>query len=263
MERAFAGGAVRLHVGRIGEIRICRPEVRNALNAATLAGLAEAFRTAAADGDIRVLVLTGEGDTAFCAGADLREVEAAGDVPARRRYFSGVADVLEAMADAPQPVIAKVRGYALAGGAGLACGADFAVCSETAVFALPEAGLGLFPMVVMAPVLRAVGRRAAWELLTTGRRLSGVEAAAVGLVTRAVPEGELDAAVTALAEELAAKSPVALALGKAALYAVDGLGYRQALAVLREMIALTASSEDAREGIRAFFEKRAPHWPGR
>ncbi|MBX5475887.1 MAG: enoyl-CoA hydratase/isomerase family protein [Clostridia bacterium] len=263
MERTFAGGAVRLQPDRIAEIRICRPEVRNALNAATLAGLVEAFRVAAADSRIRVLVVTGEGDEAFCAGADLREVASATDVSARRRYFSGVAEVLEAMAAAPQPVIAKVRGYALAGGMGLVCGADFAICAETAVLGLPEVNIGLFPMVVMAPILRAVGRRAAWELLTTGRRIRGDEAAALGLVNRSVPESELDEAVQDLAEELVRKSPVALAMGKAALYAVDGLGYRQALAVLREMIALTASSEDAREGVQAFFDKRPPDWPGR
>lgn len=259
----WANGAVRLERGTVARLQIHRPEVRNAVNAETLQGLQAAFAALAGDRSVRVVVLTGAGEEAFCAGADLKEVAAAGSVWDRRRYFAGVADVLEAMARTPQPVIAAVRGYALAGGLGLVAGADHAICAEDAVLGLPETGIGLFPMVVMAPILRAVGRRAAWELLSTGRRLDGREAARLGLVTRAVPAGDVAAEVDRLAAALVAKSPVALALGKAALHAVDGAGYRESLSILKEFTALAASSDDAREGIAAFFEKRPPDWPGR
>ncbi|MBX6350558.1 MAG: enoyl-CoA hydratase/isomerase family protein [Clostridia bacterium] len=254
---------LRVSLGEVARVTIARPEVRNALDRATLAGLKEAFLDIARRDDVRVVVLSGEGEEAFCAGADLKEVAGAQSVLERRAYFAGVADVLEAMASTPQPVVAAVRGYALAGGLGLVAGADHAVAALDAVFALPEAGIGLFPMVVMAPLVRAVGRRAAWELMTTGRRIDGREAARIGLVTRAVPKEELDDAVSELVGRLLRQSPLALATGKAALYATDGLAYREALLVLREFSALLAGSDDAREGIAAFFERRRPEWPGR
>lgn len=250
-------------LGPVARVTIARPEVRNALDRATLEALRQALAELASREDVRVVVLSGQGEEAFCAGADLREVRGAESVRERRAYFAGVAAVLEAMATMPQPVVAAVRGYALAGGLGLVAGADHAIAAEDAVFALPEAGIGLFPMVVMAPILRAVGRRAAWELMTTGRRIDGREAARIGLVTRAVPKEDLEDAVAELVARLLRQSPVALAAGKAALYATDGLAYREALAALREFSALVASSDDAREGIAAFFERRRPEWPGR
>ncbi len=142
--------------------------------------------------------------------------------------------------------------------------ADFTVAGESAVFGLPEIDLGLLPMVVSAPILRATGsRKTVLDLVLSGRRVGAEEALALGLVTRVVPDARLDEEVAALAERLAGLSPAALRLGKEAIYTMGEMEYGAALRYLREMIVLTASTEDAKEGIRAFFEKRKPEWSGR
>lgn len=245
-------------------IAIDRPARRNALDRATLDELEAALATATCDPAVRVIVLRGSGDHAFSAGADLEELLAHQTIDDRRRHFDGVARVIAALHHAPQPVIARVQGFALAGGCGLAVAADFTVAGESAVFGLPEIALGLLPMVVSAPILRATGsRKAVLDLVLTGRRVGAQEALALGLVTRVVPDAGLDAEVAALAERLAGLSPAALRLGKEAIYTMSEMEYGAALRYLREMIVLTATTEDAKEGIRAFFEKRKPEWSGR
>jgi enoyl-CoA hydratase/carnithine racemase len=243
---------------------IDREERRNALDRATLDELEAAFDAAAADRSARVLVLRGAGERAFSAGADLDELLAHETIEERRRHFDGVARVIAAMHRAPQPVIARVQGFALAGGCGLAVAADFTIAGESAVFGLPEIGIGLLPMVVSAPILRATGsRKTVLDLVLTGRRVDAAEARSLGLVSRVVPDERLDPEVAALAGRLAALSPLALRLGKEAIYAMAEMEYGAALRYLREMIVLTALSEDAQEGIRAFLEKREPKWTGR
>jgi enoyl-CoA hydratase/carnithine racemase len=245
-------------------LTIDREARRNALDRGTLDELEAAFQAAGADPQVRVVVLRGAGSRAFSAGADLEEILAHRTIDDRRRHFDGVARVIAAMHRAGPPVIARVQGFALAGGCGLAVAADFTVASESAVLGLPEIGIGLLPMVVSAPILRATGsRKTVLDLVLTGRRLDAEEAHALGLVTRVVPDDRLDAEVDALAERLAALSPAALRLGKEAIYTMSEMGYEAALHYLREMIVLTAMTEDAAEGIRAFLEKREPRWTGR
>jgi enoyl-CoA hydratase/carnithine racemase len=243
-------------------LTIDREAKRNALDAATVDELESAFR-AAADDRVRVVVLRGAGERAFCAGADLEEVLAHEGIESSRRHFGGVARVIAAMHEGP-PVIARVPGYALAGGMGLAVAADFTIASENAVFGLPEIGIGLLPLVVSAPIQRALGsRKALLDLVLTGRRVDAHEALRLGLVTRTVPAARLDEEVAELAGRLASLSPAAVRLGKEAVYAMCEMEYSQALRYLREMIVLTSLTEDAREGIRSFFEKREPVWKGR
>lgn len=245
-------------------IAIDREARRNALDRATLDELEAAVDAAAADPDVRVIVLRGAGDKAFSAGADLEELLAHRTIDDRRRHFDGVARVILALHRAPQPVIARVQGFALAGGCGVAVAADFTIAAESAVFGLPEIGIGLLPMVVSAPILRATGsRKAVLDLVLTGRRLGAAEAHALGLVTRVVPDARIDEEVASLAGQLAALSPAALRLGKEAIYTMSEMEYGAALRYLREMIVLAAMTEDAKEGIRAFFEKRKPEWSGR
>jgi enoyl-CoA hydratase/carnithine racemase len=161
-------------------------------------------------------------------------------------------------------VIARVSGFALAGGMGLAVAADFTIAAESAVLGLPEIGLGLLPLVVSAPILRAVGsRKVLLDLVLSGRRVDAREALGLGLVSRVVPDAKLDDAVAELARTLAGFSPVALRLGKEAIYTACEMPYDKALQHLREMIVLTHRTEDAREGIGAFLEKRKPQWKGR
>jgi enoyl-CoA hydratase/carnithine racemase len=248
----------------VRSITIDREQRRNALDAATLDELERAIDTAARANDVRVLVLRGARTRAFSAGADLEELLAHQTIDDRRRHFDGVARVITAMHRAPQPVIARVQGFALAGGCGVAVAADFTIASDDAVFGLPEIGIGLLPMVVSAPILRATGsRKVVLDLVLTGRRIEAREAQALGLVTRVVAVDQLDAEVEALAAQFVALSPAALRLGKEAIYTMSEMEYGAALRYLREMIVLTAMTDDAQEGIRAFFDKRKPVWTGR
>jgi len=245
-------------------LTIDREDRRNALDRQTLEELEAALVAAGDDPGVRVIVLRGAGERAFCAGADLSELLAHETIDAYRRHFDGVARVIEAMHRAGPPVIARVQGFALAGGCGLAVAADFTIAADSAVFGLPEIGIGLLPMVVSAPILRATGsRKVLLDLVLTGRRVGAAEAKQIGLATRVVPDAELDAVVRELARTLAGYSPAVLRLGKEAMYTMEDMDYATSLRYLREMITLTALTDDAKEGLRAFFEKRPAVWTGR
>jgi enoyl-CoA hydratase/carnithine racemase len=247
----------------IATVTINRPDARNALSSATIAELNAAFSEIASDQSVRVAILRGAGDVAFCAGADLKEVAALSDIPARRRYFGGVANLLETIHRMPQPVIARVAGFALAGGMGLAVGCDFAIAADNAEFGLPEITLGLFPMVVMAPILRLCGPRAAVSLALGGERIDARRALELNLVTKLVPASQLDSEVRRLARRLKGHSALVMALGKQAIYNSAAMDYVSALTYLKEMVALVAGSEDLAEGVNAFLAKRAPTFKGR
>jgi enoyl-CoA hydratase/carnithine racemase len=245
-------------------ITIDREERRNALDRATLDALESAFEAAGADRTVRAIVLRGAGERAFCAGADLGELLEHETVEAHRRHFDGVARVILAMHRVGVPVVTRVRGFALAGGCGLAVAGDFTIASESAILGLPEIGLGLLPMVVSAPILRASGsRKVVLDLVLSGRRVKAPEALALGLVTRVVPDDALDETVAELTERLAALPPAIVKLGKEAVYRMSEMEYESAIAYLRETVVLAARSDDAREGIRAFFDERTPVWSGR
>ncbi len=245
-------------------IAIDREQKRNALDRATLLELEAAFDAAAARDDVRVIVLRGAGDRAFCAGADLREVLGHASLDESRRHFDGVARVIRAMERAPQPVIARVPGFALAGGCGLAVAADFTIAGESAVFGLPEIGLGLLPLMVSVPILRAVGsRKVLLDLVLSGRRLGAQEALGLGLASRVVADAALDASIAELCATLASYSPEALRRGKEAIYTMAEMEASGALTYLREAIVLTSRTDDAREGVSAFLEGRTPKWTGR
>ncbi|HSE04059.1 MAG TPA: enoyl-CoA hydratase-related protein [Methylomirabilota bacterium] len=247
----------------VARLTLNRPEARNALNAALLADLEAALRRLEDDPAARVVVLRGAGERAFCAGADLKHVADRGTTLQARDSFGGLARILEHMARMRTPVIAQVHGYALAGGCGLAAGADIVMAADDAVFGLPEIRVGLLPLIVMAPILRAVGRKRGMLMILSGEPVSAREALEMGLVSRVVPRAELDAAVGALACTLAGYSPTALGLAKEAAATAPDMEYGAALRYLRELITLVALSDDAREGIAAFFEKRPPRFTGR
>ena len=250
--------------GGIATLTIDREAKRNALDRETLDALEAALDAAAGDPEVRVIVLRGAGDRVFCAGADLAEIRGHASIDASRRHFDGVARVMLAMQRAGQPVIARVPGFALAGGFGLAVAADFTVASEQARFGLPEIGLGLLPLMVSAPIHRALGsRKLLLDLVLTGRQIDAAEALRLGLVSRVVAASELDAEIARLAASLVALSPTALRLGKEAVYTLCEMEYLTSLRYLREMTVLASRSDDAQEGIQAFFEKRKPVWTGR
>jgi len=247
----------------VASVTLNRPDVRNALSATLIRELEQALAELEADPAARVIVLSGAGDKAFCAGADLKGVGDRGTTLQARESFGGLARILEAMARMRTPVIAKVHGFALAGGCGLAAGCDIVVAADDAVFGLPEIKIGLLPLIVMAPILRSVGRKRGMLMILSGEQISAREAYEMGLVSRLVPRAELSPAVDSLARALAGFSPTALGLAKEAAATVAGMEYGASLRYLRELITLVALSDDAREGIKAFFEKRAPNWTGR
>ncbi len=247
----------------VASVTLNRPDVRNALSATLIRELEQALAKLEADPAARVIVLSGAGDKAFCAGADLKGVGDRGTTLQARESFGGLARILEAMARMRTPVIAKVHGFALAGGCGLAAGCDIVVAADDAVFGLPEIKIGLLPLIVMAPILRSVGRKRGMLMILSGEQISAREAYEMGLVSRLVPRAELSLAVDELARALSGFSPTALGLAKEAAATVAGMEYGASLRYLREMITLVALSDDAREGIKAFFEKRPPNWTGR
>ncbi len=247
----------------VATVTLNRPEVRNALNQTLVRELASVFDTLERDLAARVIVLRGAGDKAFCAGADLKGVGDRGTTLEARESFSGLARILEGISRMKTPVIAQVHGFALAGGCGLAVGCDIVVAADDAVFGLPEIKVGMLPLIVMAPILRAVGRTRGMLMILTGEQVSAREAYEMGLVSRLVPRVELEASVGALARTLAGFSPTALGIAKEAAATVPGMEYGAALRYLRELTTLVSLSDDVKEGIAAFFEKRPPRWSGR
>jgi enoyl-CoA hydratase/carnithine racemase len=247
----------------VARIVLNRPDVRNALSRTVIDELATALAAFEADPDARVIVLSGAGAQAFCAGADLKGVGNRGTTLQARASFGGLATILESIPQMRTPVIAQVHGYALAGGCGLAVGCDLVIASDDATFGLPEITIGLLPLIVSAPVLRAVGRKRGLLMILSGERITAREAFEMGLVSRVVPRERLEAETTALATRLASFSPTAVGLMKEAAATTQDMEYGKALRYLRELLVLVGLSDDAKEGIAAFFEKRPPHWKGR
>lgn len=247
----------------VARVTLNRPEARNALSLTLVRELEQALASYETDPDARVIVLSGAGDKAFCAGADLKGTGDRGTTLQARESFGGLPRILEAIARMRTPVIAQVHGFALAGGCGLAVGCDLIVASEDAQFGLPEIKIGVLPLIVMAPILRAAGRKRGLLMILSGEPVSAREAFEMGLVSLVVPRGELEAATTALARKLAGWSPTAVGLAKEAAATIQDMEYAKSLRYLRELTTLVFMSDDAREGIAAFFEKRRPDWKGR
>ena len=247
----------------VARITLNRPHVRNALSRTLIQELAAALAAYEADAAARVIVLSGAGDKAFCAGADLKGVGDRGTTLQARESFSGLAGILDAITTMRTPVIAQVHGVALAGGCGLAAGCDLVIASDDAVFGLPEIKIGLLPLIVMAPILRAVGRKRGLLMILSGEPVTAREALEMGLVSRVVARDDLERESTALAARLARFSPTAMGIAKEASYTIQDMEYGKALRYLRELITLVGLSDDAKEGIAAFFDKREPEWKGR
>ena len=249
--------------GPIARVTIDRPERRNAMSFTVMQGLAEAMERARDDDVVRVVVLTGEGDKAFCAGADLGGIAAAAGAAALHEGRGRLAELFRTMWGMGKPVIARVRGYALAGGFGLALACDFVIAADDAQFGTPEIDVGLWPYMITVPLVRSMPPKKVLELMLTGRRVKAEEAERIGFVNRVVPVDELDAAVDELAATLASKSPLIMRWGRNSFYRVLEMKADEALDYLQSMLSLTTSTEDAAEGVTAFVEKRRPEWKGR
>ncbi|PWU55266.1 enoyl-CoA hydratase family protein [Micromonospora sp. S4605] len=233
------------------------PHNRNALSTPLMTELLAGLAAAVADDTVRVIVLDHTGPV-FCSGADLKETAAAyasGTVPAGM-----LGDVLTAVWECPKPVLARVAGPARAGGLGLIAAADLAVCAEEATFAFTEVRIGVIPAVISATVLPRLHPRAAAELYLTGDTFDGRRAAEIGLVTAAVPADGLDAAVTRYCDSLVRGAPAALAGAKRLLRRPPATDLRTEIADLAELSTGFFLSDDGREGVLAFREKRPPRW---
>lgn len=240
-----------------------RPEKRNALSAELVDALRHALTAAADDPETRALVLTGAGDRVFCAGADLNPAAALAGPIANHRSRQAFVELLRTFQRAGKPIVARINGHVLAGGMGLLAAADLAIAADDVHFSTPEVKVGLFPMMIMALIVRNVGRKHALELLMTGERMSAERAAEIGLINRCVPRQELDAATQALALRLASFSPVVMRLGRDAFYTMEDMPLDGALDYLCSQLSLNTLTEDAAEGVMAFIQKRAPEWKGR
>jgi enoyl-CoA hydratase len=244
-------------------LTIDREDRRNALSPEVIEGLLEGLAVAAGDPDVRAVVITGAGDRAFCAGADLGGVAAAEGRVAEHDRRARLGDVLSGIVEHPKPVLARVNGHALAGGFGLALACDLIVAADTAEFGTPEVNVGLWPFMITAVIQRNVPRKVAVEMMLTGRRMPAEEAARWGLVNRVVASAGLDAAVDELVRELASKSPLVLRLGKSSFRRAQDMAFDDALAYLNAMLTVELESEDVVEGVSAFVQKRTPDWKDR
>ncbi|HFD16234.1 MAG TPA: enoyl-CoA hydratase [Rhodospirillales bacterium] len=244
----------------VTRLTLNRPKAFNALSRALLGALDETLDAIAEDPRIRVVVITGAGGRAFCAGHDLKEMGAERTYEALKALFDQCSRVMVKLTRIPQPVIARVEGIATAAGCQLVAACDLAICGEDSRFATSGVKYGLFCSTPMVALSRNVPRKTAMEMLLTGDFIDAAEARRAGLVNQVVPRAELDAAVDAMAGRLLDKPREVLALGKRAFYAQLEMGLEDAYAMTTEVIVDNALGRDFEEGLRAFLEKRKPAW---
>jgi enoyl-CoA hydratase/carnithine racemase len=250
--------------GQVHWLTINRPERRNALNESVGDGLIRGVDAAEADADCRAIVLTGAGDQAFCAGGDLQPNAAGAPFtvdPADPRNF--VVRLFRRFEACRLPIVARVNGHALAGGLGLLCACDLAVASSAARFGTPESRVGLFPMMILPLMQRALPLRRLLELCITGEQWTAEQALALGLLNYVAPQEELDAKTAWLLARILDKSPAAVRLGKMGFHAMRDMTLDQAFEYAQLMLPMMAQTRDAAEGFAAFRDKRPPSWTGR
>ncbi|TAN32011.1 hypothetical protein EPN29_12090 [bacterium] len=240
-----------------------RPEQRNPLSAAMLRELVTAFRWCQGEPEVRVVVVTGAGDRAFCAGADLTSFEADASELERHRGRDLFVELFALMASLGKPIVGRINGHALAGGLGLAGSCDLLVAVDTATFGTPEVNVGVWPMMIQAVLARNLPRKTLLEMMMLGDRWTATQMQSLGLVNRVVTHDQLDSAVREITEKLARKSPAVMRLGRDSFYRQQDMEFHAALDYLQGQLTLVTLTEDSKEGIKAFFEKREPDFKGR
>jgi methylglutaconyl-CoA hydratase len=248
--------------GDVAHVRLARPEVRNAFDDALARALRDSFESLSADASVRVVVLRGEGP-AFCAGGDLAWMRRKGEADLEENLDDarGLAVAYAAIARCRKPVVARVHGAALGGGAGLVAASDLAVAAASAVFAFPEVRLGIVPAAVSPYVVRRIGWSQARRLFLTGERIDAQEALRIGLVNSVVPDASLDAQVEETVANLRRGGPTALGQAKRLLQGLDVLAPDARIVELTaRALADARASNEGREGLSAFLEKRPPSW---
>ena len=251
--------------GRAGIITLSREERRNAISPTMTIELLDALKEYDGASNILVMVLTGAGSKAFCAGADFGEAMSVTasflDRHEEQRKFAELFKVIRGL---QKPLLGRINGHALGGGFGLACSCDIVIAADDCRFGTPEINVGLFPYVIMATLLRSTSApKKLIEMMLTGERLDAREAQGLGLVNHVVPRDQLNAKVDEIIEKIASKSPAILRLGRRAFYTMRDMEYEKALEYLSSMLAINTMAEDVAEGISAFLEKREPRWKGK
>ena len=251
--------------GKAGIITLSREERRNTISPTMTIELLDALKEYDGASDILVMVLTGAGSKAFCAGADFGEAMSGTasflDRHEGQRKFAELFKVIKGL---QKPLLGRINGHALGGGLGLACSCDIVIAAEDCRFGTPEINVGLFPYVIMATLLRSTSApKKLIEMMLTGERLDAREAQQLGLINHVVPREQLDAKVDEITEKITSKSPAILRLGRRAFYTTRDMEYEKALEYLSSMLAINTMAEDVAEGIGAFLEKREPRWKGK
>jgi enoyl-CoA hydratase/carnithine racemase len=236
-----------------------RPQQMNLLTSEMIAALQAAFDAIAQDASVRVIVLAGAGK-GFCAGHDLKEIRALGELPKIEALFGQCSRMMQTISSLPQPVIARVQGAAAAAGCQLVAQCDLAIASDAAKFTTPGVTWGFFCSTPGVAVGRNLQRKHAMEMLLTGDLVDAKRALEWGLVNRVVPAAELDAEVEKLSRQIAAKPPGTVAAGKRAFYRQMDLGVEGAYALASTVISSSFAHEEGKEGMQAFIEKRPPNW---
>ena len=247
----------------VATIALDQPDTRNALSAELLAELEAALLQARSDPEVRVVVLASTHDTVFSSGADLGAFGSDASVIEKHAGTELLPRIFTLLGELGKPSICAASGHVLAGALGLALSCDLIIAREGAGFGTPEIGVGTFPFMVSALLIRSIGPKRATELLLLGERISAERALAMGLVNRVLAPDAFDAGVADWAARLAGRSPLIMQLGKDALWRAQDLDLEEALDYLRSQLTLALSTEDIVEGVAAFLAKREPVWKGR
>jgi enoyl-CoA hydratase len=246
----------------VATIALDQPDSRNALSDALLDDLLAAFAQARDDGAVRCVVLRSTHEKVFSAGGDLGGFAAEAPLVHKHAAIDRFPRLFRLIGELGKPTLCAANGHVLAGALGLALACDLVVAREGATFGTPEINVGVFPFMIMALIFRNVPRKKASELLLLGERIDAAEAERLGIVNRVVAAEEFDDAVADWAAKLAAKSPALMRLGKDAMFRSQDMPLADALEYLRHNLTLAFATDDIREGVRAFFEKREPKWTG-
>jgi enoyl-CoA hydratase/carnithine racemase len=262
MERPNLDQVLLTTEGHVATVTLNRPEQRNPLSAVMLRDLTAAFSWCRDEPDVRVVVLTGAGRV-FCAGADLASFD--GDMTGLEKFHSRdlFVGLFLLMAELGKPIVGRINGHALAGGFGLACSCDILIAVEMANFGTPEINVGIWPMMIQAILSRSIPRKILLEMEMLGDRWTATQLESLGVINRVVSHEQLDATVNEFAAALAKKSPVAMRLGRDSFYRHQDMDFHAALHYLHGQFLLVSQTEDSREGIKAFFEKREPDFKGK
>ncbi len=248
-------------IGPRAVITIDEPDRHNPMSVETMGDLLEMTSRAIDDPSVRVLVYTGAGERAFSAGGDLSKGFVDDPIGLHRKRGL-LADLFRAMRGGGKPTVARVNGHALAGGFGLAVACDITICVSDAKLGVTEINVGLWPMMISAVLCEVIPRKAALELMMTGRIITPDEALRLGAVSRVVDRADLDSVVDEVVADLASKSSAALSFGRDTFYGIADLGFDAALDRLQAGLTQIANTNDSREGVAAFLERREPGWTG-